>query len=593
MCRGRYRGPLASPEEEPRGERDEEDAEGAARRSPTGSRCAEPEAGEQCRARRRPRRRAATRQSMWPSDQWTARVGTLRHPARPPCSCPAAIAVVRPSITMNMGTRRKPPPLARRPASSPTPKASADDQLGADAALGAAVGVPGRVGQQHRGPRRRRSSTAESTSSICAVDERRRQRAEERAGQRRRRRPGRPPAGRGCRLRRWPRAPTSAAGSMRGERRGHREHAGHADQREHRGGERGPAGAEEAVQASRRRARRRGWPAAPRPHPRTVRIQKSKTCTALMSIGSPYGSPTAAAVPRRRRRGRLHRRGARPSTSPSRPCRSPSASSRRSSARPLLVRSRHGVTLTAAGEALVPPARQALRDVDTAAAAVAAVTGLVAGRLDLVVAPDARRRSRRRPRRAASGAPTRRCRCGWPTRTTPTALAAAVRSGASEVGITDEGPANAGPAGAPAPGAGAARRVAARAATGDRPLPAAAARGHARSCSARRARRCGPSSTPRPREAGRRADVAVETAPARGAHPARARRRGHDLPPRRRWPAPRSGSAPPSSARSPPSAAPIVLVHRPGPLGPAARAFLAVAGARSADPPGPGSDRAA
>src|SRR5262245_57422926 len=54
---------------------------------------------------------------------------------------------------------------------------------------------------------------------------------------------------------------------------------------------------------------------------------------------------------------------------------------------PLLVRSRHGVTLTAAGEALVSPARQALRDVDTAAAAVAAVTGLVAGRLDLAALP--------------------------------------------------------------------------------------------------------------------------------------------------------------------------------------------------------------
>jgi DNA-binding transcriptional LysR family regulator len=54
---------------------------------------------------------------------------------------------------------------------------------------------------------------------------------------------------------------------------------------------------------------------------------------------------------------------------------------------PLLVRSRAGVQLTAAGEALVGPARQALRDVDTAAAAVAAVTGLVAGRLDVASLP--------------------------------------------------------------------------------------------------------------------------------------------------------------------------------------------------------------
>ena len=43
--------------------------------------------------------------------------------------------------------------------------------------------------------------------------------------------------------------------------------------------------------------------------------------------------------------------------------------------------------LTAAGEALVGPARQTLRDVDTARAAVAAVAGLEAGRLDLCALP--------------------------------------------------------------------------------------------------------------------------------------------------------------------------------------------------------------
>jgi len=42
-----------------------------------------------------------------------------------------------------------------------------------------------------------------------------------------------------------------------------------------------------------------------------------------------------------------------------------------------------GVLLTAAGEALVEPARQALRDVETGRAAVAAVAGLRGGRLDL------------------------------------------------------------------------------------------------------------------------------------------------------------------------------------------------------------------
>jgi DNA-binding transcriptional LysR family regulator len=45
------------------------------------------------------------------------------------------------------------------------------------------------------------------------------------------------------------------------------------------------------------------------------------------------------------------------------------------------------VVLTAAGEALVEPARQALRDVETGRAAVEAVAGLTAGRLDLVALP--------------------------------------------------------------------------------------------------------------------------------------------------------------------------------------------------------------
>jgi DNA-binding transcriptional LysR family regulator len=46
-----------------------------------------------------------------------------------------------------------------------------------------------------------------------------------------------------------------------------------------------------------------------------------------------------------------------------------------------------GVVLTPAGEALVGPARQTLRDVETARAAVAAVGGLEAGRLDLCALP--------------------------------------------------------------------------------------------------------------------------------------------------------------------------------------------------------------
>jgi len=45
------------------------------------------------------------------------------------------------------------------------------------------------------------------------------------------------------------------------------------------------------------------------------------------------------------------------------------------------------VKLTAAGEALVGPARQVLRDVETGRAAVEAVAGLTAGRLDLAALP--------------------------------------------------------------------------------------------------------------------------------------------------------------------------------------------------------------
>jgi len=54
---------------------------------------------------------------------------------------------------------------------------------------------------------------------------------------------------------------------------------------------------------------------------------------------------------------------------------------------PLFHRVGRGVVLTAAGEALVGPARQALRDVESAAAAVAAVVGLESGRLDLCALP--------------------------------------------------------------------------------------------------------------------------------------------------------------------------------------------------------------
>src|SRR5687768_11165477 len=54
---------------------------------------------------------------------------------------------------------------------------------------------------------------------------------------------------------------------------------------------------------------------------------------------------------------------------------------------PPSVRSRAGATLAVAGDALLGPARLALRDVEHAAEAVAAVTGLVAGHLDVASLP--------------------------------------------------------------------------------------------------------------------------------------------------------------------------------------------------------------
>ncbi|MGQ0434081.1 MAG: LysR family transcriptional regulator [Microthrixaceae bacterium] len=110
---------------------------------------------------------------------------------------------------------------------------------------------------------------------------------------------------------------------------------------------------------------------------------------------------------------------------------------------PLLVRSRKGVALTPAGEALVPPVRQALRDLDHAVEAVAAVTGLVAGRLDLTTLPTLAAD----PVAGLVGAfrrahPAVTVRLGAPGDLGE--LAADVRDGRAELGITEAGPANAG-----------------------------------------------------------------------------------------------------------------------------------------------------
>jgi LysR family carnitine catabolism transcriptional activator len=109
----------------------------------------------------------------------------------------------------------------------------------------------------------------------------------------------------------------------------------------------------------------------------------------------------------------------------------------------LLVRSRRGVALTPAGEALVAPVRQALRDIDTASAAVAAVTGLVAGRLDLASLPtlaaDPVAELVGRFRREH---PAVQVRLAAPNDSDE--IADAVRSGEAELGVTEEGPANEG-----------------------------------------------------------------------------------------------------------------------------------------------------
>lgn len=109
---------------------------------------------------------------------------------------------------------------------------------------------------------------------------------------------------------------------------------------------------------------------------------------------------------------------------------------------PLFHRVGRGVVLTAAGEALVSPARQALRDVETARTAVAAVAGLEAGRLDLTALPTLAID----PVAPLTGA----FRTAHPGVTVslrdaegPAELAADVASGDAEVGITVEHVANA------------------------------------------------------------------------------------------------------------------------------------------------------
>src|SRR5262245_25490729 len=102
-----------------------------------------------------------------------------------------------------------------------------------------------------------------------------------------------------------------------------------------------------------------------------------------------------------------------------------------------------GVVLTSAGEALVGPTRQTLRDVESARAAVAAVAGLETGRLDLCALPTLAAD----PVAPLTGA-FRTAHPGVTVRLAdaegPTELASLVASGDAELGVTVTHAANAG-----------------------------------------------------------------------------------------------------------------------------------------------------
>ncbi|MGZ4795345.1 MAG: LysR family transcriptional regulator [Acidimicrobiia bacterium] len=106
---------------------------------------------------------------------------------------------------------------------------------------------------------------------------------------------------------------------------------------------------------------------------------------------------------------------------------------------PLLVRSRRGVELTAAGRALLGPARRALREVANAAAAVDEVIGLRAGRLDVASLPTLAAD----PVAALVGTFRRahpEVAVGLLAPSEPSEVVDAVRSGRAEIGITGAGP---------------------------------------------------------------------------------------------------------------------------------------------------------
>src|SRR5262245_48137766 len=104
----------------------------------------------------------------------------------------------------------------------------------------------------------------------------------------------------------------------------------------------------------------------------------------------------------------------------------------------LLVRGRQGVRLTPAGEALLGPARRALREVENATAAVAVVRGLLAGRLDVAALPTlAADPLARMVGRFVEAHPAVEVRLHAPD--DPHGLAEAVRTGIADVGVTEGG----------------------------------------------------------------------------------------------------------------------------------------------------------
>ena len=179
--------------------------------------------------------------------------------------------------------------------------------------------------------------------------------------------------------------------------------AGTPEQREDRRGERRPAGAEQRRRRSRCRHRPATTSTRDMPPSSAGRDPEVQDVVLLNSISCTYGSPAARACSSRWSTSGGMTRAAEAEHVSSPRSRRRSASSRPSSAPRSSTGSGARVVLTAAGEALVEPARQVLRDVETGRAAVEAVAGLDRRAPRPRRAPHARRRSGGAAGRARSG----------------------------------------------------------------------------------------------------------------------------------------------------------------------------------------------